>query len=944
MARLIQPTFNRGEISPELYGRVDTTAYVGGLATARNVHVHSYGGVSRRPGTRFIGPVKDHGYSPRLIEFQFKVSDTYILEFGDEYIRFIRDDGHVLTGEKNITGATNANPIVVTAASHGFSSGDEVFIEGVGGMIQLNQNRYIVSVLNANTFRLLKQLDGSTFVDGSDYGVYTSGGTVSKIYEVESPYAIEDVWELDYAQSADTMTLVHPDYDIRELTRSDHDDWTLSRVAFNGTVADPTVSATQNGTTGAVTYKYKVTAVSVDGLEESYSGFTSVGQATITAITNADPGVVTAAAHGFSDGDEVELRDIAGMTEIDRRRFIVTSSSANEFTLADHAGFGIDTTDYGTFTATGSPRAVHTRAIVTDGNATLSATNNITLTWTSGGGAGHSFRIGRYRVYKEDNGLYGIIGETETTTFVDDGLTPDFDINPPIYFDPFTQSEDFPSAVGFYQQRRVFGGSNGTPDTSHYSGVGSFDYFHRPQPLTAASPIEATLNSEQVNQIRHYVSLNDLVIFTSGSEWRVNSGSDNAFGPDTIRQFPQSNYGCSSYQPIVIGNTILFVTEDLGNVRSFNYNLEIDGYRGNNLNILSRHLLDGYAIADWAYHRVPDPRIYIVRSDGVALTLSYDQEQELIAWTRMDTLGDFEAVQVLRGGGSFSEDSVYWVMKRRVNGETVRYIEVMRDTFFDDPSECFFVDCGLSYDSPITVTNIEVDGSGVVTVTAPSHGLANDDIVVFHDIKWETSINTTTGETTVPDHLNHERHVVANAAANTFTLDDVDGSDFAAYLEGGKVYEAISTVTGLEHLEGQEVICLCDGNVIKGKTVEDASITFDRAFSVIHIGLPNIAEIETLNIESGQGTIQGMDKKVSNVTVRLFKTRGLLVGPDKDHLIEMKQRDEEDLGEHTNLFTGDKRIYLKPSWNSNGKIFIRQRHPLPLTILAIVPEFEIQDP
>lgn len=861
MARLIQPTFNRGEISPELYGRVDTTAYVGGLATARNVHVHSYGGVSRRPGTRFIGPVKDHDYAPRLIEFQFKVSDTYILEFGDEYIRFIRDDGHVLTGEVNVSGATNANPVVVTATAHGFSSGNEVFFENVGGMIQLNQNRYIVDVINANSFRLLKQIDGTTFVDGSDYGTYTSGGTVAKVYEISSPYDIDDVWELDYTQSADVMTLVHPSYEPRELTRTDHDSWTLSTITFESDVEDVANLTVTPGTNNGVTWSYRVTSIDLDTGEESFG---------------------------------------------------TAASTANGKT----------------------------------------STPDNTVEWDA------VANVSFYRVYRAHGGglaQVGLVSEVDSgsTSMLDTQADSavDYTIHPPVDRNSglFDAENEYPGAVGFYQQRRVFGGSNLDPDTSDYSQTGSFSNFNFSLPTKATDSIRATLNSQQVNQIRHYVGLNDLLILTSGSEWRINAGSENTFGPDTIRQFPQSNYGCSHYQPIVIGNTVLFVTEDLGNIRSFSYNLEVDGYRGNNLNILSRHLLDGYAIADWAYHRVPDPRIYIVRSDGTALTLSYDQEQELVAWTRMDTLGDFEAVQVLRGGGTFSEDSVYWVVKRRVNEETVRYIEVMRDTFFDDPSECFFVDCGLSYDSPITITNIEVDGSGVITVTAASHGLSNGDIVEFHDIRWETSIDTATGATDVPDHLNHQRYVVADAAANTFTLEDeagdaVDGSDFAAYLEGGKVREAIATVTGLEHLEGEEVICLCDGNVIKGKTVTDASVSFDRAFSVIHIGLPNIAEIETLNIEGGQGTIQGMDKKVSNVTLRLFKTRGLLVGPDKDHLVEMKQRELEDIGEHTNLFSGDEKIYLKPSWNSNGKIFIRQKHPLPLTLLAVVPEFELSDP
>jgi hypothetical protein len=776
-------------------------------------------------------------------------------------MRVIRDDGHVLTDSVNITGATNTSPVVITANSHGFTAGQEVYIgahsgggSNVGGMTQLNQNRYIVDNETANTFELFSQLDGTTPVDGTGFGTYTSGGTALLIFELETPYAIEDVWELDYTQSADVMTLTHPEYEIHELSRTDHDAWTIDPFVNETGIASVTNLTVTPTTNNGHDWFYQVTAIDADTNEESEP----------TNVSEPD-----------------------GKTP---------------------------------------------------------PPDNL-IQWDAVAGAA-TYRV--YRAEGSGTNAIGLLVETAQTEILDTKADSALDLT---QFAPrsrtlFDDANEYPAAVGFYQQRRVFGGSNLDPDTSDYSQVASFSNFNYSNPINDADAIRATLNSQQVNQIRHYVPLNDLIIFTSGSEWRVNSGSENIFGPNTIRQFPQSNYGCSHYQPIVIGNTILFVTEDLGNVRSLGYNLEIDGYKGNNLNILSRHLIDGYAIADWAYHRVPDPRIYIIRNDGIALTLSYDQEQEVIAWTRMDTLGDYEAVQVLRGGGTYAEDSVYFVVKRRVNGNTVRYIEVMRDTWFNAPEDCFFVDSGLSLDSPLIITNIT--SADPVVVTSTSHGLSNGDTIDLSDIVWYRTINTTTGVTTTPDHLNGGRYLVANATTHTFELtdedgNDIDGSDFAVYKEGGYIREAVDTVTGLEHLEGEEVVCLCDGNVITGETVSSATIEFDRKFSRIHIGLPNIADIETLNIEHGQGTIQGMDKKVSNVTIRLHKTRGLLIGPDEENLVELRQREDETYGSPIDLFTGDRQVYLHPSWGSNGRIFIRQKNPLPLTVLAVIPELEVSD-
>ena len=86
---------------------------------------------------------------------------------------------------------------------------------------------------------------------------------------------------------------------------------------------------------------------------------------------------------------------------------------------------------------------------------------------------------------------------------------------------------------------------------------------------------------------------------------------------------------------------------------------------------------------------------------------------------------------------------------------------------------------------------------------------------------------------------------------------------------------------------------------------------------------------------------QGRPSKMAHVTVRLENSRGLLIGPDISRLVEMKQRQNEDMGTPTALLTGDKRITLKPDWNSNGRLFLRQPYPLPLTVLAIIPDIDV---
>ena len=227
-------SFTAGEISPRLEGRVTLEKYREGLSDLTNMVCMPHGGVQRRPGTEFLGEVKDSSVKTRLIPFQFKTSDTYILEFGDQVMRVYRNGLQVLTGSANtITGVTQANPGVVTSAAHGYSNGDEIYIDSVGGMTELNGRNYRVANVTTNTFTL-QNLFGVD-INTTSFTAYTSGGAADKIYEIATPYVEADLFNLRYAQSADTMYIVHPSYDIRILTRTGSASWTLSTATITGT-------------------------------------------------------------------------------------------------------------------------------------------------------------------------------------------------------------------------------------------------------------------------------------------------------------------------------------------------------------------------------------------------------------------------------------------------------------------------------------------------------------------------------------------------------------------------------------------------------------------------------------------------------------------------------------------------------------------------------------
>ena len=248
-------SFTAGEISPRLEGRTNIEKYREGLSDLTNMVVMPHGGVTRRPGTEFLGQCASSSNAAgnhfvRLIPFQFKTSDTYILEFTNETMRVYRNDLQVLESSGvSISGANYAGGqlTITTSSAHGFGTGgQEIFISGVGGMTELNNRNFRVSTSpqpTSTTFVLDEVIGGR--VNASSFTAYTSGGTATKIYEKTSPYQNIYLKDLRFAQSADTMYIVHPNYAVRTLTRSDHNNWTFAAVSFTEN-STPTLSSSNN--------------------------------------------------------------------------------------------------------------------------------------------------------------------------------------------------------------------------------------------------------------------------------------------------------------------------------------------------------------------------------------------------------------------------------------------------------------------------------------------------------------------------------------------------------------------------------------------------------------------------------------------------------------------------------------------------------------------------
>lgn len=839
IANTIQPSFSGGEFSPALRSRVDLQKYFTGLNLCRNFIIHPTGGMSNRPGTKFVAKAKYNDKKSRLVSFEFSITQAYILEFGHNYIRFFREKSQILKA-------------------------------GIP-------------------------------------------------YEVTTTYTEAEIFELKFVQSADVLYIVHPNHRPMQLERYDHDDWELNEYEFeNGPFRVSNISETNKLSVSAVSGTSKtMTAVedtffsthigSIWRLEHEIQG-QAINQAFTATGTSSSikcGGTWRIVTHGtWTATFRIEKSTDGGSTW----KTLRTYSGSNDFNV-------------NTFGDEGADAPVLIRINVT---SYTSGTLNVDLTtdpFTQTGivlvKAYTSAKVVTVDILKE-------LGETTQTTEWAEGAWSDY--------------RGWPSSVTFYQDRLVFASNEAEPQTIWMSVSGNYTDFVRSFPLEDTDGITINLPSRKMNGIRNLVGLSDLLALTSASEWTINGGQ-NALTPTTVQSKVEGYRGCSeTVEPIVIGNRIIYVQRTASTVRDLGYDFGVNGFTGDILNIYSNHLLEGHTIIDMDYQEEPDNLVWFIRDDGIALSLTYLREQEVLAWAWHDTKGLFKSVSVIPADGY---NEVWFTVLR----DGVMFVEVMelRSTS-TDPRQQYFLDCGLSYNSPKTITAITKAAQAVFTSTA--HGFNNGDVVdVFNCVGLNSD-----GNQVLMSGINEIRFTISDKTANDFKLKNyvtgayLDTSAMETYFSGGQVFLCTQTVTGYDHLEGKTVTVLADGSTLLPKIVSGGDIALDYLSSVVHAGYSYLSEFETLSVElqtKGDGTIQGKYVTIPMVTLRMENSRGGLIGMDKDHLFELIQRTDEPLGSPTRLYTQDYKISLDSTHKEGGRIFYRQQDPLPIKILAVVPTISV---
>ena len=577
-----------------------------------------------------------------------------------------------------------------------------------------------------------------------------------------------------------------------------------------------------------------------------------------------------------------------------------------------------------------------------------------------------SDNLRNYIIYRDEIGSFNYVGTTTREEFEDAGIVADFSSSLPRHRRLFEQEGAYPRASAYFDQRRVFAGSDQRPATIYLSQIGRFFDFSQHTPLIATDSIEATLAEGKYSLIRHMVSVEDLLVFTDSGEFRVNGAGGGTITPQTLTPLLQTSFGSSYLAPALFDNTVVFVLPSRKEVMGLRYDRQQTGYIPENLSVLASHLFEEHPLVEVAPVSTAHNRLYAIREDGSCPVMLFNQTPQLLAWVMWDTQGRFKSVASGRPTTREEDDDVgYFVVEREVDGRTVHYIEYTGARDFQDIRDAYFVDSGLSYDEPYTISSITHD-SGTVTVTLDLGGadnpIATEDMVEITGVEWKpvSDDNYTFSQ---PDQLNG-LYQVATVDTSSFTVtlrpatDETPAETWDSdYVRGGQVRKAVSIVSGLWHLEGANVVVLADGNPTPiADPVTRGQITLPNELKAarIHVGLRYITNIETMDLEPDDPRLRAAITNINEIVTRYDRSRGGLIARVENEgfsdFENAPQRsrdtavDPQPMGGPILTFSGDREIDAPlGGWERNVRLLFRQHEPLPLTILAIYIDADLSD-
>ena len=895
---IAQQAFTTGEISPEVLARSELDKYQYALKQARNVYIRPYGAVYRRSGTVYHSACKYADKKAILVEFNFGVELSYMLEIGEGYIR-VHKNGEYLNVELT-TPYTEADLPKLRFAQ----SADVMYITS-GSYPVKTLSRYAEDDWRFADFDVSQMyydpaMGATTNYDGAEY---TANGSYTFTPKITGKYTVEIAGA--GGGGGGGYHLSHGGHyyggsggsgGLKTITTELTKDTPVQIVVGKGGTGGKNGYYNSNNTAGANGGNSSFGAETVQGgggggranLGNNGSNGTSyggggaggarggwsngnagnghdgwvriayIGNATITPSGTTEEITITSSTSIF-DSDS-----IGNFMKITHEMPSKTVSTTDGTSASVKVGDGWKIITHGTWSGDcyversldngGTWEEYRSYSSSDDFNASESGTVDKPCLLrircaTSGSGCSADLTALPY-THEGTVKITEYVSATQVKAEVITELgstepTPDF------YWGAWSDEFGYPSCVCFFQDRLCFACTKKQPYMLWMSRTGDYNNFGVEKAdgtVTDDSAVVLSFISRKQFNILHLVPTTDLIVLTDGNEWLVSGAS--VVTPTEANPKNQTSRGSTDVEPIAIGSKLVFVQRRGKVVRDMGYSFESDQYDGADLTLLAKHLTRKSVITDDAYKQEPDSLIYFVTNDGKILCLTYVKDQNVYAWSSLDTDGEFESVCNIGGA---EEDTVYCVVKRTVNGETVRYIESFApypDT--DEPNDYIMLDCAKS----MTVATREVSG-----------------------FNW---------------------------------------------------------------LAGKTVTVLADGREHNGIEVdEDGNLLLPVPATDIVVGLPykSVIELPNVSINAQDGSIQGRKKKVSTVYLQLTNSLGGYLGHTEEETDEIKY-DEFSEYDGVKLFNGIKETTMPNvplgGFLEDSNILIKTEAPYPFNLALVV--------
>ena len=506
--------------------------------------------------------------------------------------------------------------------------------------------QYVAAAKNANKrARLIPYIVSQDEAYMLEFGdtymrVFKPDGTaVGAPYEIATSYTEAQVAELDYSQSEGAMYLFHSDVYPNRLRTFAEDSWNCSAAPFT------TTPFAEVGDFYAVALTLSSNTVGVGRTMAAVSAVFLAADVGRAILWNAGVAIIT----GYTDTQHVtvEVKSIFDAAAIPSGSWNLDSSPQTTLTPSAKdpvgsiisltlAAAGWRTTDVGKFVA------------LNNGLVKITAFSSTTIVNAK------------------------IIVELTAVTAVP-ALA--WTLNASVWNAQF----GYPRTGTMHEQRLVTASTKENPQTIWGSRIGEELDFTSGVNDDDAFSFTIGGNDNQVNQIGFIASERNLLALTFGGEYILTGGVEKPITPTNISVKIQSPHGVKDgVRPVQVGRETLFAQRAGRKLRAMGYDYQQDGYRSPDLATLAEHITET-GIAGMAFQQEPDPIVWVWLNNGRLVSVTLDRDLDIVAWNRHEIDGGVESVAVMPSGDT---EQVWLIIRRIVNGSTVRYIERMRHDWY----------------------------------------------------------------------------------------------------------------------------------------------------------------------------------------------------------------------------------------------------------------------